>query len=35
MPIAAKLHLEGHSVRTLRYLNEGDIRQDEAKDARR
>ncbi|CAL4058834.1 unnamed protein product [Meganyctiphanes norvegica] len=31
----AKLHLEGHSVRTLRYLNEGDIRQDEADDARR
>ncbi|XP_063858660.1 unconventional myosin-IXb-like isoform X1 [Scylla paramamosain] len=31
----AKLHLEGHSVRTLRYLSEGDVRQDEAEDARR
>nr|XP_027238453.1 unconventional myosin-IXb-like [Penaeus vannamei] len=31
----AKLHLDGHSVRTLRYLSEGDVRQDEAEDARR
>ncbi|XP_064106085.1 unconventional myosin-IXb-like isoform X2 [Macrobrachium nipponense] len=31
----AKLHLEGHNVRTLRYLSEGDVRQDEAEDARR
>lgn len=33
--LTAKLHLEGHSVRTLRYLSEGDVRQDEAEDARR
>lgn len=32
---SAKLHLDGHSVRTLRYLSEGDVRQDEAEDARR
>ncbi|KAL7647373.1 UNVERIFIED_CONTAM: hypothetical protein RMT77_000969 [Armadillidium vulgare] len=30
-----KLHLQGHSVRTLKYLSEGDIRQDEANDAKR
>ncbi|XP_045609513.1 unconventional myosin-Vb-like [Procambarus clarkii] len=30
-----KLHLEGYSVRTLRYLSEGDTRQDDIEDARR